>query len=63
MPTITLPDGKQLPFDGPVTGRQIAEKIGPRLAQDALAVKVDGEVRDLSAPITKDSKVSVITYR
>ncbi|MFT3686012.1 MAG: threonine--tRNA ligase [Phycisphaerales bacterium] len=63
MPTITLPDGKQLPFDGPVTGRQIAEKIGPRLAQDALAVKVDGEVRDLSAPIAKDAKVSIITYR
>ncbi|MDP1660646.1 MAG: TGS domain-containing protein, partial [Phycisphaerales bacterium] len=63
MPTITLPDGKQLPFDGPVTGRQVAEKIGPRLAQDALAVKVDGEVRDLSTTITKDAKVSIITYR
>jgi threonyl-tRNA synthetase len=63
MPTITLPDGKQLPFDGPVTGLQVAEKIGARLAKDALAVKVDGEVRDLSAPITTDSKVAIITYK
>ncbi|HYD01429.1 MAG TPA: threonine--tRNA ligase, partial [Phycisphaerales bacterium] len=63
MPIITLPDGKQLPFDGPVTGRQVAEKIGPRLAKDALAVKVDGTVRDLSAPIAADSKVSIVTYK
>ena len=63
MPTITLPDGKQLPFDGPVSGRQVAEKIGARLAKDALAVTVNGEVRDLTAPITVDAKVSVITYK
>ena len=63
MPVITLPDGKQLSFDGPVTGRQVAEKIGPRLAKDALGVKVDGVVRDMAAPITGDAKVSIITYK
>ncbi|MBX9737775.1 MAG: TGS domain-containing protein, partial [Phycisphaerales bacterium] len=51
MPTITLPDGKTLPFDAPPTGLDVAMKIGPRLAKDALAVKVDGELRDLAAVI------------
>jgi threonyl-tRNA synthetase len=63
MPTITLPDGKTLAFDAPPTGLEVAAKIGPRLAKDALAVKVDGQVRDLSAPITADAKVAVITYK
>ncbi|MBL0871035.1 MAG: threonine--tRNA ligase [Phycisphaerales bacterium] len=61
--TITLPDGKTLPFDNPPSGFDVASKIGPRLAKDALAVKVDGEVRDLHAPITHDAKVSIITYK
>ncbi len=61
--TITLPDGKTLPFDAPPTGRQVAEKIGPRLAKDALGVKVDGELRDLDAPITRDAKVGIVTYK
>jgi len=63
MPVITLPDGKQLSFDGPVTGRDVAMKIGPRLAKDALGVKVNGEVKDLGAPIAADAKVSIITYK
>lgn len=63
MPVITLPDGKQLPFDGPVTGLQVAEKIGSRLAKDALGVLVDGELRDLTTRIDRDAKVSVVTYK
>jgi len=63
MPTITLPDGKQLAFDGPVTGKDVAGKIGPRLLKDALGVKVNGEVRDLAAEIPDGAKVSIITYK
>jgi threonyl-tRNA synthetase len=63
MPTITLPDGKTLPFDAPPTGLDVAMKIGPRLAKDALAVKVDGELRDLAAIIDRDAKVDIITYK
>ncbi len=61
--TITLPDGKQIPFDGPVTGLQVAEKIGSRLAKDALGVKVNGELRDLGTVIQGDASVSVVTYK
>ena len=63
MPIITLPDGKQLPFDGPVTGLQVAEKIGPRLAKDALGVTVDGELRDLATTIDRDAKIGIVTYK
>jgi threonyl-tRNA synthetase len=61
--TITLPDDKTLAFDGPTTGLAVAEKIGARLAKDALGVKVDGELRDLSAVIDRDAKVSIVTYK
>ncbi|MFN7374646.1 MAG: threonine--tRNA ligase [bacterium] len=60
---ITLPDGKVLSFDGPVTGLGVAERIGARLAKDALGVKVDGELRDLSAVIDRDAAVSIVTYK
>ena len=48
MVAITLPDGSVRNFDGPVTGAALAADIGPGLAKAALAVKVDGELRDLA---------------
>ena len=42
-PVVTLPDGKQLSFDRPVTVREVAEAIGPGLARAAIAGKVDGK--------------------
>jgi threonyl-tRNA synthetase len=58
---ITLPDGKVRSFAGPVTGADIAQSIGPGLAKAALAVKVDGEPRDLARPIEHDAKVAILT--
>jgi threonyl-tRNA synthetase len=61
---LELPDGsrKQLP-DG-ATGADLAAAIGPGLARAALAVKVDGEVRDLERPLPDGSpQVSIITSR
>ena len=45
---ITLPDNSVKEFESGVTGFQIAESISSRLAQDVLAISVDGEVWDLS---------------
>ncbi len=59
--TITLPDGKTKSFPGPVTGAEIAQSIGPGLAKAALAVKIDGEAKDLSAPIGRDARVAILT--
>ncbi len=63
MPRITLADGSVKTFDQPVTGLQVAESIGPGLAKAALAVKVNGQLQDLSVPIAEDATVSIVTPR
>ncbi|MFT5486214.1 MAG: threonyl-tRNA synthetase [Paracoccaceae bacterium] len=60
---ITLPDGSVKQFDGPVTGAELAAAIGPGLAKAALAIKIDGEVLDLSRSIDVDSTVEIVTRR
>lgn len=61
MPRITLPDGSVKEFAQPITARQVAEAIGPRLAQAALGCKIDGELRDLSTLIDRDAKLAIVT--
>ncbi|MGB0844097.1 MAG: threonine--tRNA ligase [Alphaproteobacteria bacterium] len=61
MPNISLPDGKVLEFDGVTSGAEIAASIGPGLAKVALAIQIDDQVLDLSAPIENDCDVSLIT--
>ncbi len=58
---ITLPDGSVREFDRPVTGLEIAQSIGSRLAKDALAVKVDGTVKDLTTTVTTNAKIEIVT--
>jgi threonyl-tRNA synthetase len=59
---ITFPDGNTKEFDKSVTGKQVAESISQRLAQDALAVEVNGIVRDLNLPIENNVVVKVLTF-
>ena len=63
MPAITLPDASVRRFDGPVTGTTLAEAIGPGLARAALAMRLDGELVDLSRAIETDSTVVFVTRR
>ncbi|MGG5808679.1 threonine--tRNA ligase [Falsiroseomonas sp. CW058] len=63
MPAITLPDGSVRAFDGPVTGTTIAAAIGPGLAKAALAMEVDGVLRDLSHEVAADAQVRFVTRR
>ncbi len=58
---ITLPDGKQRHFPGPVTGAEIAAAIGPGLAKAALAITVDGAPRDLATRLSRDATVAIVT--
>ncbi|MFD1624000.1 threonine--tRNA ligase [Azospirillum griseum] len=58
---ITLPDGSVREFDRPVTGAEIAFSIGPRLAKDALAVKIDGQVLDLTTTVAQNAKIEIVT--
>src|SRR3984893_12170495 len=63
MPAISLPDGSVRQFDAPVTGTTVAEAIGPGLARAALAMKLDGKISDISAPIEHDARIVFITRR
>jgi threonyl-tRNA synthetase len=61
MPTITLPDGSQREYPSPVDGLAIARSIGARLERDAVAVRIDGVLRDLTLPIEHDARVEIVT--
>jgi len=62
--TVTLPDGKPLELPAGATGADAAAAIGPGLAKAALAIKVDGELRDLSAPLPGGgAEVAILTDR
>ncbi len=58
---VTLPDGSARTFDRGVTGTAIARAIGPGLAKAAVAIKIDGAVKDLSAAIDRDAKIAILT--
>src|SRR5271165_4855761 len=58
---VTLPDRKRLEFAGPVSGADIAAAIGPGLAKAAIAVRIDGRLRDLATVVDRDAAVAVIT--
>ena len=61
---VTLPDGKPLELPVGATGADAAAAIGPGLAKAALAIKVDGALRDLSAPLPEHgAEVAIVTDR
>ena len=60
---LTLPDGNVKEFPAAVTGLELAASIGAGLAKAALAIKLDGELRDLMRPIEQDAKVELITRK
>src|SRR5215216_4200267 len=59
--TVKLPDGSPLELSDGATGADAAAAIGPRLAKDALAVRVNGEIRDLGAPLEDGESVEIVT--
>ena len=63
MPAIKLPDGSVRSFDSPVSGAEIATDIGPALAKAAIAIRVDGVLRDLSLPISEDCEAALVTRK
>ncbi|MDD3669438.1 MAG: threonine--tRNA ligase [Alphaproteobacteria bacterium] len=61
MVNVILPDGSKLPFDAPVCGIDVAQTISAGLAKNAVAMKLNGAVVDLSAPIVAESAVVFLT--
>ncbi|MGD9734502.1 MAG: threonine--tRNA ligase [Solirubrobacterales bacterium] len=61
---VTLPDGNPLELEPGATGADAAAAIGPGLAKAALAIKVDGALRDLSAPLpAPGAEIAILTER
>jgi threonyl-tRNA synthetase len=61
--TVKLPDGSPLELPPGASGADAAAAIGPGLAKAALAVRVDGEVRDLTAPLADGDPLEIVTDR
>jgi threonyl-tRNA synthetase len=60
---LTLPDGSVRELPRGTTGQELARAIGPGLAKAAVAIRVNGQVRDLARPIEEDATVAILTDR
>ncbi|HEY6061659.1 MAG TPA: threonine--tRNA ligase [Gemmatimonadales bacterium] len=60
---VTLPDGSTRELPASATGADLAQSIGPGLAKAAVAVRVNGEVRDLARPLPDGATVAILTDR
>jgi threonyl-tRNA synthetase len=61
MPKIQLPDGSVREFEDAVSGVEIAAGIGKGLARDAIAIRVNGELWDLTRELADDASVAIVT--
>src|SRR5216117_1583348 len=58
---VVLPDGSKKTLPAGATGADLARAVGPGLAKAALAIRVNGDVRDLQRPLSDGVKVSILT--
>ena len=61
MAAVRLPDGNELEIKPGEKARDVAERIGPRLARDAVVAKLDGRLIDLDAPLHGGGEFEVVT--
>ncbi len=57
---ITFPDGASRPFEPGVSGFEIVKSISPSLAKRAVAMALDGTLRDLADPLTSDARIEFV---
>jgi threonyl-tRNA synthetase len=60
---VVLPDETELELPEGATGLDVAHAIGPRLAEQAVLVRADGEPRDLRLPLPDGARVQILTTR
>lgn len=63
MPNFTLPDGKILSFDQPVTALEVAKTIGSGLAKAMLAAEINGRLVDASRLLSEDGEIRILTEK
>jgi threonyl-tRNA synthetase len=61
--TVTLPDGSQQHVPAGTSPLDIAKSISPRLADDAVVAKVNGDLYDLTRPLESDATVQILTSK
>jgi len=60
---ITLPDGSEKEYPGPVTPMDVALEISEGLARNVLAAKVNGTTVDASTLINSDASLELLTWK
>ncbi len=60
---LTLPDGSKKEFESAVTVSELASSISTSLAKNAVAGKVDGEVKPLDFSLAEDHEVAILTNK
>jgi threonyl-tRNA synthetase len=61
MISLTFPDGSSRDFKPGITGRDVAEQNAKSLAKKAVAMSLDGKVKDLAEPIKADAQIRILT--
>ena len=56
---ITFPDNSVREYDSGITGLEIATRISHRLAKEVVSVTVNGELWDITRPITTDASIKL----
>ena len=60
MISLKFPDGSARDFESGVTGRDVAQSISKSLEKNAVAVAIDGQLRDLGEPIESDADIRIV---
>src|SRR5256885_2807160 len=60
---VVLPDNSELELPDGATGLEAAAAIGPKLAEQAVLVRSDGQVQDLRQPLRDGQKIQILTTR
>jgi threonyl-tRNA synthetase len=60
---VNLPDGSPLELPDGASGLEAARSIGPRLAEQAVGMRVDGELRDLRLPLSDGQQLEILTSK
>jgi threonyl-tRNA synthetase len=58
---VVFDDGSRREYEGPVSGVEIARDLGTAAARTALAIRIDGRLRDLASTVEADATVSLVT--
>src|SRR5882672_341912 len=60
---VVLPDNSELELPDGATGLDAARAIGPKLAEQAVLVRSNGDLRDLRLPLEDGQRIQILTTR